>query len=322
MDAEPGESPQTERLLNSSTVTFPAENEKVAVSIGNVNALFTDIARYNDQFSMPSQIVGLFHSLMDLNEGKGELSEVLSKGAEQTQMLTASGINLVHEPVLNKLGLQLEPVSGKKGALYGMGQKAEVGEMRINIKDGRRFLSFLQALSPDAISETELKENLHSLSDTLAQQIFNGYDLKDPSDEALQLFGSLESIVNEYNRLHIAGTERLETYLMHSKRGDLREFILVQSQGLLSEPGKYFGPADWQKDASPEYLNGRWDTPLAILKMARENPKAQELYHQLFNHLSNCLKIAQANLETLDYLSEERKAELRKILQGIEEAFG
>lgn len=59
--------------------------------------------------------------------------------------------------------------------------------------------------------------------------------------------------------------------------------------------------------------------------MARTNPKARDLYNQLYTHLSNCLEIAIADLEELDEsggYTEEYKAGLRPILLGVKQAFG
>lgn len=73
--------------------------------------------------------------------------------------------------------------------------------MRANVQDGRRFVSFLQALQPDQVQETGLRPNLESLSEVLARQVLTNYDLKQPSDETLQLFGNLGNMVGEYKRL-------------------------------------------------------------------------------------------------------------------------
>ncbi|OGH13226.1 MAG: hypothetical protein A2687_05415 [Candidatus Levybacteria bacterium RIFCSPHIGHO2_01_FULL_38_26] len=303
----------------SQEVTFSLEGKPASIRVNQVNDLFSDIRKFNNQFSMRAMIAKLLTS--NLRTPEDQPSSGLNQVGQETQMLTASGVNLVHESTLDKLGLDLEPVEGKNARLFTRGQKVGEGEMRVNIKDRGKFLGFLHALDPQQVEKTELRENLHSLSNILAQQIYDQYDLQQPSDEALQLFGSLESITQEYKRLGIGGIERLETYLNHAKHGDLREWILIEHQNLLSNPGESFGPADWQEDSSFERLKSRWDRALAVLRMTQENPKAQDLYGQLFSNLARSAKIALVDLKNLDYWPEGQKAEIEKYMQGINQTF-
>lgn len=312
----PSPSPDAElRIQTGEQVT--------TLRIADFNALFSDIARFNRQFSMGSLMFGLISSHF---EGDSEdTSSPLSKYDEQSQKLTAAGIHLIHSQTLEKVGLALESVSGKTATLIGQGEMVGVGELRVNISDRNRFLGFLQVIDPTMTHNSPLGENLQGLSVILSQQIFDNYNLNAPSDEALQLLGSLEEIVGQYRRLEISGTERLETYLAHAKKGDLREYILVEHEGLLNEPDRFFGPADWQRDAAPDYLRRRWGNALKVLEMTRDNPKAKELYDQLYAHLTKCLNLAIANLEELDLekgYTEQYKAGLRPVLQEIKQAFG
>lgn len=323
MDTEPNQSSNIERPNQniSPEVTFAVEKKPATVRINQVNDLFTDIRKFNDQFSMGAIMVKLLTSNLRTPEEEST-PEDLNQVNQETQMLTASGINLIHESTLDKLGLDLEPVSGKNARLLtGDREPIGEGEMRVNIKDRGKFLSFLHALDPQEVTKSELRENLHSLSDILTQQIYDQYNLEQPNDEALQLFGSLESIVQEYKRLRIGGIERLETYLNHAKQGDLREWILVEHQSLLSEPKQSFGPADWQRDTTPEYLKERWDRALKVLRMTEENPKARDLYNQLFSHLAKSIKLSLDDLKNLNYWPEGKKPEIERVLQEVNKAF-
>ena len=87
--------------------------------------------------------------------------------------------------------------------------------------------------------------------------------------------------------------DRLYIYLNHARQGDLREYLIVEKWNLLAEPGRGFGPADWQKDGA----TSRWESALEALRMAKNNPKAAELYQQLSEHLLKCIKIARNDVE-------------------------
>lgn len=203
-----------------------------------------------------------------------------------------------------------------------MGAEANAGEMRVNIENGRKFVAFLHAVQPEQVQQTSLKPNLESLSGILALQVISNYDLKEPSDETLQLFGNLGQIVNEYKKLGMnEAVDRLNTYLQHARQGDLREFVLIERNNYLSEPGKNFGPADWQTDTSPEGLENRWDRALNTLIMTRDNPNAQALYRQLESHLLNCVSIARQFIKTRkgsEYYTEEHRAKMDGVLEEAE----
>lgn len=302
----------------SHEVRFLHEGKETILKVDEFNALFEDIKRFNHKFSMGKIMAGFILSLYEGPEEGG-----LSTRDQEAQELTAAGINLIHRSTLNKVGLEIEPVSGKHARLIAADKQIGAGEMRLNIKDRRCFLGFLQVLDLTITKDSSLGEHLDGLSHILAQQILDHYNLQQPSDEALQLLGSLEGIVREFRRLEVRGSERLETYLEHSKTGDLREYILVEQEGLLREPGKYFGPADWQKDIGPEGLKERWGVALKALEMAKKNPNAHKLYHQLDEHLRRCLKIAIENLEVLEGegYSKEYTSKLRPILQEVKQGF-
>ncbi|MBI2049521.1 hypothetical protein HYT32_01240 [Candidatus Roizmanbacteria bacterium] len=293
-----------------------AETEQSS-RVRQFNELFGDIITFNKRFSTAGilgRLVTEIDSRTEAGESSGNRVVGLSKiGGEEEQLRTASGISLMHKPILDSLGISIEPVSGKYGSFYKDGEKVGIGELRVNITERSKYLSFLERLdNPDL----QTKENLQSLANILAQQIYDNYNLEKPSDEALQLLGSLGKIIDQYRRLNIVGTERLETYLVHSRKKDLKEYIIIEQAGLLHEPGKYFGPADWQKNASPDYLRKRWGDAIKVLEMVRVNPNAKGLYDQLYSHLKNCLDIASKDLEELPY-KEDYKSALRPVLQEI-----
>lgn len=282
------------------------------VNLTAVNHLFTDIAKYNEKFSLGSMMARQIFSIFPM-EGDEPRVPKGPGGEEEHQQMTASALNIIHQNTLEQIGLSLEPVSGKKATLMGLGEVAGEGEMRANVINRNRFTSFLGALTPEVVETTGLKSGLESLSGVLAQQIFDHYNLQKPSDEMLELFGGLGNIVNEYKRLGMGKKiENLATYLQHARQGDLREFVVIERDGLFSEPGKFFGPADWQMDSTSQGPQERWNRALSILQLAKNNPNARELYEKLGNHLLNCIKIARASTS----LPKLHAAESKKVLEN------
>lgn len=322
MPFEPSE-PVHRTLPEDAIVKIELDNRPYEVRLAAVDHLFADICKYNDQFSLGSMMVrALFAHFKVEDDEEGQAKMTSLGGEEEHQKMTASALAVIHEDTLNKLGLSLEPVSGKRATMIGLGETAGIGEMRINITNKNNFVAFLGALEPEQIEDTGLKVNLENLSGLLANQVLDNYNLKEPSDEMLQLFGGLGNIVNQYKRLGMGeAVKGLKTYLQHSRQGDLREFVAIESNRLMSEPRKNFGPADWQRDATVEYLQDHWEEALTILKMAKDNPKARELYEKLGEHLLKCIKIARAETEafTEGYYTADARKEMKHVLRDVEE---
>lgn len=298
----------------SVSIKLETGNGPSELRLATINHLFADISRYNDQFSLGSMMARQLFSFIRLEDEEASTPRGLGN-EEEYQQMTASAINAIHGGTLDTIGLSLEPVSGKHATMMGLGEQAGEGEMRINVANRNRFTSFLEVLTPELVESTGLRSNLESLSGVLSQQIFDHYNLQKPGDEMLELFGGLGTIVNQYKRLGMGeAVEGLEVYLIHTRQGDLREFVAIERNSLLAEPGKYFGPADWQKDTTPRGLEERWGNALAILQAAKDNPKAHELYQQLKRHLSECIKIARADTESRSYYTPEAREEMKNIL--------
>lgn len=328
MDTEPKNPNASEAPENKLSPIVAISNGEISsnVAIADINSLFQDIDAYNQQFSMGSMMSSALMGFLDRAEEINSSEETtveqvnpLGKVNEEQQHMTASGINVIHQGELKSLGLSLEPVSGKKAMIAYGDQVVGEGEMRLNISERNQFLAFLKGLSPDQVTQTPLEQNLTLLTDSLTNQILDNYDLKQSADEALSFLGSLGTMVDEYKRLGlIAKVEGLEELLNHSKDGNLREFIALKTSGLMQEPGKGFGPADWVKDVSPDGLSQRWGKALLILHVMQDNPKAHEMYKQLLDQLNKCIPLAKNNLSGVEYYTPERRAELAEILNDAQ----
>jgi len=314
--AEPVNSDNAEFASGNVSPIIVVENgERVAnVQIAAVDSLFQDIGAYNKQFSLGGQMSSLISGLFDREEGE-EFENPLGKISEEQQHMSASGLNVIHGDLLARVGLSLEPVTGKDNTVFFEGQSAGSGEMRLNISDRGQFAGFLKGLSPDQVSETPLGENLATLTGVLNKQVLDNYSLNEPNDNTLSFLGSLGTIVDEYKRLGLSTeAEKLEEYLVHSREGNLREFVAVKASGLMQEPGKGFGPADWVGDASPSFLSRKWNEAFHILRSIRENPKAHDIYKQLLDQLNMSAAHSREKLSEIEYYTPEHRAALGEIL--------
>lgn len=297
---------------------YNINDQPISVNLGQVVNLFGDIEKYNGQFSMGSMMARMIFSHFEKDEViENELPTNLTD-EEGNQQVNAFFLASSYKDLLNNIGLSLEPVSGKKASIHGEEGSAGEGEMRINISSQENFTSFLSALKPERMEIPGLKNYLEKLPAILSVQVLDHYNLVFPEKETVQLFTGLEKIITEYKRLGMGESViGLERYLEHGKIGDLREFVAIERRHLYSESGQW-GPADWQKDSSPAYLESEWNEAIAILEMARANPKAQALFKKLISHLMRCVNIALENNETLNYNSPsfpEMKRQNQTILE-------
>ncbi len=231
--------------------------------------------------------------------------------------MSASGVSIANEKTLQKLGLSLEPVSGGV-TMYAGGSEASQGQMRLNVTNKTQFLSFLSSLEQEHIKNAEIRRNLQDLVEVLSRQLSGHYNLENPQDEMLELFGGLEGIINQYKRLGLdASVIKLETYLNHARNGSLREFIEIEKHQLLGKPGESFGPSDWQKDSGSAGVSERWERALNVLRRLKSNPKSQELYQQLFDHLNFSLDVARNSTVALTYLSSDSRASLEHVFDQV-----
>lgn len=262
-----------------------------------LNALMHDLDDYNAQFSIGAMMARKIFSALEDKDTSSLADQITDE--QENQALTAAALDAIHADTLQTTGLSLEPVAGKSAVMFAEGNQVGNGELRVNISDGNRFLGFLGSLDPDTAQRTGTTHSLARLANTLSLQVLDNYDLKNPTPEALELVGRLERISEEYRRLGVEGpgVTKFSTYLAHSRAGDLREFVGIQRQGLMQAPGN-FGPADWQTDATPEFLNRKWGDALRLLDAAKQNPRATALHDSLREHLAACATHAQDFLAT------------------------
>lgn len=308
--------------LQESDLKFSVDGQEIQVNLKDVEKLFVDMDKYNQQYSMGSIMVRMITSRFEPKKEDKSSTKTGLADEEGKQQTDAFFLGASHKKVLGNIGLSVEPVTGKTATIMGAGESAQDAQMRINVGDRDRFTSFLSAIDPGQIRETDLKKHLGKLPLILSKQVLDHYNFETntASDEILELFGGLEKIIAEYKRLGMdEAVEKLETYLAHGRTGDLREYISIERRGLLSEPGEFFGPADWQTDSTPEYLESRWSEATGILRMTRDNPKAFELYQQLQGHLDMCVGLALKSAESLEYLSDEVREKDIKILGKVKQ---
>jgi hypothetical protein len=303
------------KTIEAVEINYKVNEQEIKVNSKDINQLFSDIERYNHQFSlgfmMARSIFGLFEP--GENEAKKRPGEILNE-EHNNQQIDAFFLISQHKKILENIGLSLEPVSGGPSiSISGEDGEAQEVEAALNIKNEDHFIAFLSELKPEQIESAGLKPNLEKIIPMLSRQIKRNYDLVIPREEPMEIFSGMKRIIEEYKRLEMSeSVTELEEYYKHGMAGNLREYLIIERRGLLSPPGKFFGPADWQRDSSPKDLERKWYEATFILNHLKEEPKTINLYEKLAKHLYVCVNHA---IESL----EEMKRRIPDSIEDIEE---
>ncbi len=298
----------------------PSQEEKIPVSA--INQLFVYLEDYNRKFNIWVSAAKMLSQTPD-NDG----SSVDDIDAHRAQgLLSHEELKDMLAPVLNATGLEIESV--ENGQSLSSSKGSEKGtELRINIKDGKRFVTFLK--STDATSMTEEdKDGLVQVAEVLLTQFVSQYDITDPNDERfLELMGSLSNIIAEYKRLD-GGSENLsfaiaplENYLMMARKGCLVEYRLAEELKLHKPFSDKGFTLRWHTDCNPDLLEKNWNSVITTLQTISQNENARkDLYDQAASTAKRAIEAALKDVgdwEDTDAGYETRKKDFLAILQKV-----
>ena len=287
------------------------EAEAVNLSDIDVSELVHGIEEYNKQFSvgrvMARAVAGESPSEEDWQHQQ-QLSLLRSKGK--------------FDPLLQRVGLSLESVKGG-ATVFSSESKLDAAEIRVNIKDRERFISYLQELDPEKITEGQMR-SLKAVFKDLTKQLQNEYEVDNPDDDRMiELLAGLDRILAETDRLDPEGnsglqesTEGLKRYYEALQGKHLQEYLSVEKAGLLLEiGGNNFGPSKWHTDSSPQFYERKWETALTILQSLKVNKHAADLYARVKDHLEKSAKYAIDDLA--QKLEADKKSKYYRPLMDI-----
>lgn len=290
----------------SPIISVALRGEQYSINLAQLNTLHVDMEKYDDAHGIAGMALSLIFSTMP------------DRDTTTRNTPTIEELAFKHATLMQTMGLSFEPVAGKRATMYSENEVLPDSQMRLNIQNRKQFLQFLQQINKDHVDSFGLDQSISSLSTTLTNQLADHYDLRQPTDEALELVVSLESITAEYKRLGLEeATTQLDDYALHIRKKDLREYILLNRSGLMQKPREGFGPADWHRDISLPNYNKRWEAAFYILKTINNNPNARGIFEKLHIHLTHCIEHARTTIDQTNI--PHQKAELIQILQQAEE---
>jgi len=194
-------------------------------------------------------------------------------------------------------------------------------EMRINISDPKKFVSYLEFLRINGIMPEE-KKALEELVNILEKQLIEKYDASNPDDWFLNFVSSLGKIIELYESLGIENSiGRLKELLEATKKKYLKEFLMVEKNEYLNINQKHgFGPDKWHTDMTSETYDKTWNEALETYRETLKNPNAKDLSERLRNHLFNAAETAQKEIESTPINSDYEKNFFPGFLKTLSEA--
>jgi len=277
--------------------------------------LVQDIKKYNSQFGL-GNILG---SIIDREITGGEKEGL---DLEIESQLSWGNIELKFKDELTDTGLSLETIDGN-ATIYIGDDKFPSSQMRINIKNGKAFVQYLNSLSQETLTDNQ-RYGLEEVAESITFQLSHEYKLDDPEDErVLNIFGHLEPVINSYRKLGLSeSTKQLSEYLDFARKGYLLDYLIVQREGLFAEiGGKNFGPSEWHTDANPEHYQKMWDKALDMLDRVRKNTRATELSDKLRTHLKKSAEYAQQDIKEnpaiVNYVPEPQRQVFKETLMQV-----
>lgn len=288
------------------------------------NEAIVAINNHNDQFSLGKLMA---RSILDHTDEALHIQELVDAGAtqeeaEQTvafvgnenpqfseeEQMARSIVGVTNAPVLEHIGLTLSPLRVTSTMIGPSGEQV-VGKVRLQLTDGGKLSNFLHTINPQDADET-LKQNVSSLISSLIAEIKDSVSHDNDEQTVLETLAYGKGIIAGLEHIgmgEVSRTKELQNLCEHSQQGDIKEYIDADSLFLFTEPEEQgFGPAKWHRDATSEYLTARWDKVLEVLKAAKANPKATELFKLVFKSVNANLEFAKndwAKLKSENYAS-------------------
>lgn len=255
----------------------------------DISDLEKSLEAYNKQFGFGTL---LGEHIVEAVEGKNEDNELYKP------KISIQDIEGRHRDLLDKTGISLESI--RKGVMFtsaGNNEERQPSEIRINLRDGKKFLTYLNSLNENDLKESQIS-GLKTVVDNLTKQLVEQYELDNSEDERmLELFGSMDDIIQEYKRLDSSGNSGLSEsvndlseYLSIARKKYLREYFIAKNNHFLDPmDGDGFGPGKWHKDSNEKSYENYWGDVVKKVNLIGVNQNAADLYKQVVDNLKNIL---------------------------------
>jgi len=276
------------------------------------------IGNYNEQFGMGRMLARA------VTEGLGPKAE---EEKDESQESFVQRIQGTYGILLEKSGISLQAMGGDAALISSKG-KQESSRLRVNLENGKTFLSYLNALQPETI-KTSQAESLKEVLQSLRIQLAREYDVEKIDLRALKLLRELGPIIDSCERLDPKNemglqeaAKNLSIYKDAAAGGYIKEMILAERSGALKKVGgRNFGPSEWHTDMLPDGYEKKWEQVVRVYKEVLTNPGAGPLAMQMADNLRASASYAKNDInQKIKQKPENETLLYRPMLETIEKA--
>jgi len=294
-----------------------AEGKIQKVNLGNLEAIFANVQKHNDEFSFGGMLArGLSSHIR--SEGNDETSKPFSSEKDKRDTLGET-LEILHADSLSPIGISF--ITSKEGMTLMTGdEQIAQTQVEFGIQNPDLFLSFLDGLSQSGkdLGNEKISSMLSSIGLNTALQIWRNYRLIGNSkDERIELIAErLGELVSKFKGLG-AKTKwddrsmDLDDYAKYEEKGILKEYIAAKDAMLFGKPEKEakHGNKEWFKhdtlaawwgDFGTSTVQHRWDEAISILEQLKSNPKAKDLLQEIKVNLTACVSAALQDIDSKD----------------------
>jgi hypothetical protein len=237
----------------------------------------------------------------DMQKAQADVTIEAAQGAR----VGLGELNTKHEKVLQRFGLRLAHEAGE-GLKHGLPS----GPIMMKIDNVHTFLRYAQSI-PAQTEANGSSDAFKTLLKTVENQIAST-NFQHPSPEEKSLLENIDALRDAFERIAPdLDRTRLQKYAEFRDR--LEQYLIIERTGLWNPPGQNFGPADWVRDAGPEWIDKKWTDAIKVVNEQKALGDAG-VGEELRKHLLMCVQKAQEFLAGSSY-SRNVKGQFTEILE-------
>ncbi len=311
---------------------FPATHHLPAVDV--VTAAYSEVTNHNrSKTGLGAALFGIIETLLPpeaitLDEDEGKLLHIEEEPTNQATNVEQGStkrvvegdmegevVELLHSDMFLRIGVRMAPLGSYWGFGGESGRITSV-ELQPVLENSTLFHDFLESVPTDHSETANLHPLVNGVLGTIGKQVRLGFDpaavqgqelpvspdeLRSLGEDGLRKFVEIEEELERLGLDNSYPAEALKEAVKYWGDGILAEFYVADATGVMQGVNsKTFSPSEWQRDASREFLEGRWEAIVEAIKFAKANPKAKKFAEELIDRAMAHLEFARKDFVEVD----------------------
>lgn len=276
----------------------PNNNEIIKPEV--LSGLVGEVQKYNSEHGKGTWMGKGLAALFMGKEGVNDLQKNIDQQKRAPEIIER------HAESLKALGLSME--SPNKEGDFDDNEKYAVGDLEFYLENNELYQKFLSSINEKEIKGYE-NELLLLVIEKFDKQISEMYQSESFDERLLEIFGNLDDILKQYERLGLDGqsVQRLAEYKAVLPTGYLKEYVMAKDNRFFEEIGTGFNLSTFQQDSSPEMYQQYWDKyAFLTLDAIKDKENAEELYKKMLDYLDEALNFSMESIKNSQEAASEK----------------